>query len=455
MKADVVVIGGGDNGLTAAALPGQGRARSRWCWSAAPSSAARGDRGVPSRLQGLDGRPTAGPLPAELVGDLGLAVQARVLRAGAAPLRARAGRPRLRSSATRRRTRGRDRPLLGEGRRRASPSSTRSLARLGARARQASSTQTPPDIDAAPGSATCSRWLGWASASAASAARTPQACCAGGRWRSPISSAEWFETELLRAVVAARGICGRLRRAVVGGHDRAAPAATAAPARQRAPARPCSSRAASARSRTPSRPRPRRHGADDPHRRRGRAISVEGRPRHRRRAAGRRGDRGRAPSSRASTRSGRSCACWIPRCSTPTTCGACGTTARRAWPRRSTSRSRACRRSRLSRTDGTSALRGRIHIGPSIDDLERAFDDGKYGGISKKPWIDVTIPTFADPALAPAGQHVMSVYVQYTPYRAARREAGRARETRSAKRASRPSRRTPRASRPPWWAVRS
>jgi len=67
--------------------------------------------------------------------------------------------------------------------------------------------------------------------------------------------------------------------------------------------------------------------------------------------------------------------------------------------------------------EGDAVLHGRIHIGPEIDALERAFDDAKYGGISKRPWLDITIPTLTDPSLAPAGQHVMSVYVQYTPYR--------------------------------------
>ena len=62
------------------------------------------------------------------------------------------------------------------------------------------------------------------------------------------------------------------------------------------------------------------------------------------------------------------------------------------------------------------ALRGRIHIGPTVDDLERAFDDAKYGGISKRPYLDVTIPSLSDPGLAPPGSHVMSIYVQYTPY---------------------------------------
>jgi phytoene dehydrogenase-like protein len=67
--------------------------------------------------------------------------------------------------------------------------------------------------------------------------------------------------------------------------------------------------------------------------------------------------------------------------------------------------------------DGDPALRGRIHIGPDVDALERAFDEAKYGGISRRPYLDVTIPTLGDPSLAPAGRHVMSIYVQYTPYR--------------------------------------
>jgi phytoene dehydrogenase-like protein len=72
---------------------------------------------------------------------------------------------------------------------------------------------------------------------------------------------------------------------------------------------------------------------------------------------------------------------------------------------------------RFKAASDEASLRGRIHVGPEIDALERAFDDAKYGGISRRPYLDVTIPTLSDPALAPAGQHVMSVYVQYTPYR--------------------------------------
>ena len=67
--------------------------------------------------------------------------------------------------------------------------------------------------------------------------------------------------------------------------------------------------------------------------------------------------------------------------------------------------------------DAAAALRGRIHIGADIDTLERAFDAAKYGEPSARPYLDLTIPSIADPGLAPAGQHVMSAYVQYTPYR--------------------------------------
>jgi len=66
--------------------------------------------------------------------------------------------------------------------------------------------------------------------------------------------------------------------------------------------------------------------------------------------------------------------------------------------------------------EGPGVFAGRIHIGPGVDDLERAFDDAKYGGISRRPWLDVTMPTLTDPSLAPAGRHVMSVYLQYTPF---------------------------------------
>jgi phytoene dehydrogenase-like protein len=64
-----------------------------------------------------------------------------------------------------------------------------------------------------------------------------------------------------------------------------------------------------------------------------------------------------------------------------------------------------------------SVLKGRIHIGHEIDYLERAFDDSKYGQFSKQPYLEATIPSLTDPTLAPKGKHVMSVYMQYAPYK--------------------------------------
>jgi len=64
-----------------------------------------------------------------------------------------------------------------------------------------------------------------------------------------------------------------------------------------------------------------------------------------------------------------------------------------------------------------SALKGRIHIGNEIDYLERAFDESKYGQFSKQPYLEATIPSLTDPTLAPDGKHVMSVYMQYAPYK--------------------------------------
>jgi phytoene dehydrogenase-like protein len=65
----------------------------------------------------------------------------------------------------------------------------------------------------------------------------------------------------------------------------------------------------------------------------------------------------------------------------------------------------------------SSALAGRIQISHGIDYLERAFDESKYGAFSQKPYLEVTIPSLADPSLAPPGKHVMSIYMQYAPYK--------------------------------------
>jgi phytoene dehydrogenase-like protein len=70
----------------------------------------------------------------------------------------------------------------------------------------------------------------------------------------------------------------------------------------------------------------------------------------------------------------------------------------------------------LKNGDATS-LKGRIYIGNEIDYLERAFDESKYGDFSKQPYLDVAIPSLTDPTLAPEGRHVMSIYMQYAPYK--------------------------------------
>jgi phytoene dehydrogenase-like protein len=61
-------------------------------------------------------------------------------------------------------------------------------------------------------------------------------------------------------------------------------------------------------------------------------------------------------------------------------------------------------------------LRGAISISPSIDYLERAYDDAKYGNFSQKPYMDIVLPSMIDPSMAPPGKHVMSIFVQYAPY---------------------------------------
>jgi phytoene dehydrogenase-like protein len=61
-------------------------------------------------------------------------------------------------------------------------------------------------------------------------------------------------------------------------------------------------------------------------------------------------------------------------------------------------------------------LRGAISISPSIDYMEQAYDDAKYGRFSRRPYVDIVIPSLTDPSVAPPGKHVMSCFVQYAPY---------------------------------------
>jgi phytoene dehydrogenase-like protein len=61
-------------------------------------------------------------------------------------------------------------------------------------------------------------------------------------------------------------------------------------------------------------------------------------------------------------------------------------------------------------------LRGAISFSPSIDHMEQAYDDAKAGRFSRRPYMDIIIPTLVDPSMAPPGKHVMSCFVQYAPY---------------------------------------
>jgi phytoene dehydrogenase-like protein len=64
-------------------------------------------------------------------------------------------------------------------------------------------------------------------------------------------------------------------------------------------------------------------------------------------------------------------------------------------------------------------LRGAISISPGVEYMERAYDDAKYGRYSRRPYIDMVIPSLTDPSVAPPGKHVLSCFVQYAPYKLA------------------------------------
>ena len=61
-------------------------------------------------------------------------------------------------------------------------------------------------------------------------------------------------------------------------------------------------------------------------------------------------------------------------------------------------------------------LNGAISISPDFDYIEKAYDDAKHGDFSRRPYIDIVLPSVLDPDMAPPGKHVMSCFVQYAPY---------------------------------------
>jgi phytoene dehydrogenase-like protein len=70
-----------------------------------------------------------------------------------------------------------------------------------------------------------------------------------------------------------------------------------------------------------------------------------------------------------------------------------------------------------ARDKAVRASRGAVSISPSMEYVERAYDDAKYGEFSRHPYMDVVIPSMIDPGMAPPGKHVMSIFVQYAPYK--------------------------------------
>jgi phytoene dehydrogenase-like protein len=60
---------------------------------------------------------------------------------------------------------------------------------------------------------------------------------------------------------------------------------------------------------------------------------------------------------------------------------------------------------------------GTVHIAPDQDFIERAYDDAKYGNWSRDPVVECTMPSSLDPTVAPPGKHIMSMFVQYAPYK--------------------------------------
>ncbi len=72
--------------------------------------------------------------------------------------------------------------------------------------------------------------------------------------------------------------------------------------------------------------------------------------------------------------------------------------------------------SSFSSKDGGPQHRATMHICPSMDYVERAWDDAKYGRPSESPLLELTIPTLYDPSLAPPGKHIMGIFLQYAPY---------------------------------------
>jgi phytoene dehydrogenase-like protein len=67
----------------------------------------------------------------------------------------------------------------------------------------------------------------------------------------------------------------------------------------------------------------------------------------------------------------------------------------------------------------TDHYRGMVSLSPSLDYLDQAYDDAVDGRFSRRPYVDMGFPSVIDPSVAPPGKHVMACFVQYAPYRLA------------------------------------
>ena len=280
---------------------------------------------------------------------------------------------------------------------------------------------TPPSVDAPGGREMCLRCCTRCARFDRCRKPISGGCCAGGRWRSRIWSAKSFEHELLRATVAADGIFGAMLGPWSAGSGLQLLLTRRQSSARRAPAGRVVRRRAGCASRARSNARVRALGVEI---RTGAGVHADrrdGRSRRRRHARrrratrGARGDLGRRSEAhvpdavrRRSSAAGVSVAHEA-------------TTGRAARSRRSTWRCRRCRRlpARRARCSPGACASRPISITSSAHSITRST-----AAISPQPWIEFTIPSLRDPSLAPPGAHVLSAYVQFAPYHAARRRLG-------------------------------
>ena len=240
--------------------------------------------------------------------------------------------------------------------------------------------------------------------------KTSIGCCAGDRWRSPISRANgsrrrccerWSQHAGPSAPMPAHGRPGRVWVGYYRRHGRSAIRSGAVVSRGGLGAR---GRAGGSGDRLPAR----RSGTARAWRR------LRGETRDERSRAGkRRGDWPRHVVSNADyARLARSCR--------PDRSGSVVPSEDSQLPiagrRRQTSTSRRPASQSCSTPTTPPTLTGRIHIGPDVDYLERAFDASKYGGL-RRPYLDIGHSSLTDSSLAPDGKHVMSIHVQFAPYK--------------------------------------